>query len=159
MKEIAVIAIARYGDLIQTTPLLRSLKRAWPDARVTLIVEDRFAGILSMIRGFDRTIVLDKRQIAFKIATGENPLVPYLQMESFVRLLEEGSYDLLINLTCTRLSAFLSAVTNSKEHTGITADERGQRDIRTMWGLYVFSWFNDNVRKYNRWISSPASAR
>lgn len=149
MKEIAVLAIARYGDMIQTTPLLRSLKRAWPDSRITLIVEDRFAGILSMIRGYDRTIILNKREIAWKIATGDNPLAPYLQMESFVRLLEEGSYDLLINITCTRLSAFLSSVTDSREYTGITADERGQRDIRTMWGLYVFSWFNDNVRKYN----------
>lgn len=51
MKEIAIIAIARYGDLIQTTPLLRILKRTYPDARITLIVEDRFSGILPMIRG------------------------------------------------------------------------------------------------------------
>lgn len=149
MKEIAILAIARYGDLIQLSPLLRGLKRTWPDARITLIVENRFSGILTMLPGFDRTIVLDKKAIAGWIALGDTPFVAYRQMEQFVRELEADSYDLLINITSSALSAFLSSVVRAREKVGIVADSRGQKEIRGLWGLYVFSWFNDSLRKYN----------
>jgi ADP-heptose:LPS heptosyltransferase len=149
MKEIAILAIARYGDLIQTTPLMRGLRRAHPDARITLIVEDRFADILPMLPGHDRTISLNKREIAWNIAMGESPLDAYLKMDTFIRQLEEGRYDLLVNIACTRFSAFLSAATASTRRTGISADRTGQRVIDPLWGVYIFSWFNDNIRKYN----------
>lgn len=149
MKEIALLAIARYGDLIQTTPLVRALRRAHPGARITAIVEDRFCGILPLLPGIDRTIVLNKQDIAWDIATGESPLAPYLKMDEFVRKLEEGSYDLLVNITCSRLSAFFASCVTSRRRTGISADETGERNIVTLWGQYIFSWFNDNIRKYN----------
>lgn len=149
MKEIALLAIARYGDMIQTTPLVRQLRRAHPGARITAIVEDRFQGILPLIDGFDRTIVLSKQDIAWEVATGETPLAAYLKMDAFVRQLEEGEYDLLVNITCSGLSAFLASAMKFRDAAGLVADGGGQRVIRTQWGQYVFSWFNDHIRKYN----------
>ncbi|WP_298438398.1 glycosyltransferase family 9 protein [Geobacter sp.] len=149
MREIAILAIARYGDLIQTTPLLRRLRQAHPEARITAIVEDRFQGILPLIKGIDRTIVLYKQDIAWEVATGETPLAAYLKMDAFVRQLEEGEYDLLVNITCSGLSAFLASAMKFRDAAGFIADERGQRVIWSRWGQYVFSWFNDHIRKYN----------
>lgn len=149
MNEIAILAIARYGDMIQTTPLLRRLREAHPGARLTAIVEDRFQGILPLIRGIDRTIVLTKQTIAWEIATGETPLAAYREMDSFVRQLEEGEYDLMVNITCSGLSAFLASTMTCRQVAGFVADDRGQREIHTIWGQYVFSWFNDHIRKYN----------
>jgi ADP-heptose:LPS heptosyltransferase len=150
MKDIAILAIARYGDLIQTTPLLRMLKHSYPDARVTLIVEDRFAGILPMMRGFDRKIVLKKRDIAVEIILQDDPLLPYRKLNEFVRILEADRYDMLINLTCTKFGAHLTSLMHSDSTSGFTADAKGRRMINTPWGIYVFSWFYDNARKYNR---------
>ncbi|RNC67285.1 MAG: glycosyltransferase family 9 protein [Desulfuromonadales bacterium] len=149
MKEIAILAIARYGDMIQMTPLLRRLRQAHPGARITAIVEDRFCGILPLMEGIDRTIVLAKQEIAWEIATGETPLAAYGTMDRFVRQLEEGEYDLLINITCSRLSAFFASAVTNRKATGFVADATGSRQIKTLWGQYIFSWFNDNIRKYN----------
>ena len=36
--RILVVSLRRIGDLLLTTPLIRSLRRAWPDARIDVLV-------------------------------------------------------------------------------------------------------------------------
>jgi lipopolysaccharide heptosyltransferase III len=45
--RILVVSLRRIGDLLLTTPLMRSLKRAWPDARIDVLVFEGTAGILA----------------------------------------------------------------------------------------------------------------
>jgi ADP-heptose:LPS heptosyltransferase len=150
MKEIAIISLTRFGDLIQATPLLRTLKRAFPCARITLVVEERFAAILPLIRGYDRVINLPKDEIAKTIVFAGNPLEPYFLMESFVRELEEVRYDLAINLTFSRVSAFLTSIANAGKFAGLVSGEKGERLIHSLWGLYLFTNHEGNNRLLNR---------
>lgn len=46
-KKILVVATRRIGDVLLTTPLIRSLHRAWPDARIDVLVFDGTQGVLS----------------------------------------------------------------------------------------------------------------
>ncbi len=45
--RILVVSLRRIGDLLLTTPLIRSLKRAWPDASIDVLVFDGTAGIIA----------------------------------------------------------------------------------------------------------------
>jgi heptosyltransferase-3 len=44
--RILVVALRRLGDVLLTTPLIRSLKRAWPDAHIEVLVFANTAAIL-----------------------------------------------------------------------------------------------------------------
>src|SRR5579871_1615069 len=44
--RILVITLRRLGDVLLTTPLIRSLKRAWPDAAIDALVFEGTQGIL-----------------------------------------------------------------------------------------------------------------
>jgi ADP-heptose:LPS heptosyltransferase len=150
MKEIAIISLTRFGDLIQETPLLRILKRTWPEARITLVAEQRFAGILPLVRGYDRVVTFAKEEVADKAVFAEDPLVPYFFMEGFVRQLEEIHFDLVINLTFSHMSAFLVSLMNRDKSAGLIAGTKGERLISSPWGVYLFATQEGNNRLMNR---------
>jgi heptosyltransferase-3 len=47
-KRVLVITLARIGDALLTTPLIRSLRRAWPDAAINVLA---FKGSAAIFRG------------------------------------------------------------------------------------------------------------
>jgi ADP-heptose:LPS heptosyltransferase len=150
MKDIAVISLTRFGDLIQATPLLRILKRTYPGAKITLVAEQRFTTIIPLIRGYDRIITLRKDEVADRIVFASDPLVPYFFMEGFVRELEKVRYDLAINLTFSRMSAFLTSLVNAEKLAGLVSGAKGERLIHSLWGIYLFTTQEGNNRLLNR---------
>jgi ADP-heptose:LPS heptosyltransferase len=150
MKDIAIISLTRFGDLIQVTPLLRILKRTYPGARITLVVEQRFTAILPLIGGYDRIITLQKDEVAEKIVFACDPLEPYFFMESFVSELEQEHCDLAINLTFSCMSAFLTSLANAGKFAGLVSGEKGARLIHSLWGIYLFTTQEGNNRLLNR---------
>jgi heptosyltransferase-3 len=56
--RILVIALRRLGDVLLSTPLVRSIKGAWPEARVDALVFADTAGILDGNPDIDRVIAM-----------------------------------------------------------------------------------------------------
>jgi heptosyltransferase-3 len=59
--RILAIALRRLGDVLLTTPLIRSIGRAWPDARIDVLVFADTAGILEGNPDIDRVIAMPPR--------------------------------------------------------------------------------------------------
>lgn len=62
--RILVIALRRIGDVLLTTPLIRSLRRAWPDARIEALVFADTAGMLKGNPDLDGVIAIPARPTA-----------------------------------------------------------------------------------------------
>ncbi len=60
-RRILLIATRRIGDVLLATPLIRSLRRAWPDARLDVLVFDGTQGILANNPDIDRIITVPER--------------------------------------------------------------------------------------------------
>ncbi len=59
--RILVVALRRLGDVLLTTPLIRSIRSAWPDATLDVLVFADTAGILEGNPDVDRVIAMPPR--------------------------------------------------------------------------------------------------
>ena len=59
--RILVISLRRIGDLLLTTPLVRSLRRAWPDSEIDMLVFDNTGGIIAGNPDINNVIAMPQR--------------------------------------------------------------------------------------------------
>jgi heptosyltransferase-3 len=59
--RILVVTLRRIGDVLLTTPLIRSLRRAWPEAKIDTLVFAGTAGIVAGNPDIDRVIAMPER--------------------------------------------------------------------------------------------------
>ena len=100
--SILVIATRRIGDVLLTTPLLRSLRRGYPHARIDALIHESTAGILRGNPDIDRVIavpeqptlaqyrtlagtILRRYDIAVSTQTGDRPIA-YALLSGRVRI-------------------------------------------------------------------------
>jgi ADP-heptose:LPS heptosyltransferase len=93
--RILLIRPDHLGDMVLTTPVLDALKRSVPGARITMMVGPWSSEIVARHPVIDRLLVFPFP--GFRRAS-QNPLAPYLLLESAARQLRRGKYDLAINL-------------------------------------------------------------
>lgn len=60
-RRVLVIVTRRIGDVLLATPVLKSLRRAWPQASLEVLVFSSTAGVLSANRDIDRIVAIPER--------------------------------------------------------------------------------------------------
>ncbi len=140
---ILIIKFGATGDVLRTTTILHGLKREYPQAHITWIVEDK--------RSFD---LLKNNQFI-------NNLVSY----EAIRLIpfKDEKFDLLISLDEDPHALALASATNAKEKLGYGLDEQGQIKAFNPESQYAFQLrisddlkFRKNQKTYQQIIFEMA---
>jgi ADP-heptose:LPS heptosyltransferase len=139
MKRILVIQLCRLGDLLQTTPMLRGLRRMHPGAHVTLMALDGFSRTPVPARLFDTLAVFPFDSVAAEMHARDSWPQAVRTMRSFVQSLGEEPFDLVLNVTGNEVANLLSAIIPSREvRGGLVASDR-TRVVRHPWMTYFWS--------------------
>ena len=115
--RILVITLRRLGDVLLTTPLIRSIKRAWPDCEIDVLAYAATGGILS-----------GNPDIARVIGIPEPPNV--LQDIALMARLRARSVPAYLVLgTATWLATYESGVHPALVGVAIVVEEAREREV------------------------------
>jgi ADP-heptose:LPS heptosyltransferase len=137
MQSILLVNLMRMGDVLQSTPLIQALREAYPQARISMILNEAFEGV-------GRRIDLDRR-FAFPVGlfrsllAQENGLIEAQSLlRDFVREVNQrGTYDLVFNLTPSRSAASLASMIAQRDHRGMWLERDGSFQAADPWAAYL----------------------
>jgi lipopolysaccharide heptosyltransferase II len=140
VDKILIINLTRMGDILQSTPLLKAVKRRNPRAEIHYMVVDSFTEICRLIPEIDRIIPFE---FASAIAVSKSA-IRYLprrlkEVEDFIETLRKEGYQQVINLSHSRISALICHLLAVPEVKGLTLDREGFRQIQNPWAQYFFT--------------------
>ena len=121
-KNILVITLSNIGDVVLTTPVIASLRSAFPSARMTVVVGPKAAGLLQGSRSIERLLPYDK-------------FGGFSRKLKLVRELREGFYDYVVDLRNSALPYLVRAERRSpvfRRHTVKPARNRHLEVLRMM---------------------------
>jgi ADP-heptose:LPS heptosyltransferase len=138
MRDIGILNLTRFGDLIQTTPVLAGLRKHHPDARIHLIVKSRFRNAAEMLEGVDVIHEIDGDALAEIVSQPGLAFVDgFREVRKVIDGLSKLHFDRLLNFTHSRASAVLLSLLDADEIVGFALDRNGHRRVGSPWLSYL----------------------
>ncbi|GMV90370.1 MAG: hypothetical protein AMXMBFR82_01480 [Candidatus Hydrogenedentota bacterium] len=107
--RVLVTQMTRMGDVLQTSPLIRSLKELHPNAYIAVMVRQMGRAIAECNPDIDEVIVYEEDDMFLDLKSEDSDrfLRAYQCADSHVRSLREGRFDVVYNCTHSLSSAIL----------------------------------------------------
>ncbi len=118
--RILVAQMTRMGDTLQTTPLIRALKRRHPDAHITVMVRRMGRAIAEHNPDIDDIILYEEDEMFLDLRSDDSDrlLKAYEKADAYVQRLKEGRFDVAYNCTHSITSAGLLKMAEVPEVVG-----------------------------------------
>ncbi|MCL4743677.1 MAG: glycosyltransferase family 9 protein [Phycisphaerales bacterium] len=117
-SRILLIRPSALGDVCRSVPLLASLRRAWPEARIDWLVQDSFADAVRAHPALTGVVPFARRRMGTELRTGRAE-----GLRGFVRHLRGAGYDLAIDAQGLFRSGFFAWASGARRRIGY-ADAR-----------------------------------
>ncbi|BCQ37161.1 putative lipopolysaccharide heptosyltransferase III [Erwinia rhapontici] len=116
--RILVIKFRHHGDMLLTTPVIRSLKAAWPDASIDVLLYEETRAMLACHPDIDKIYAIDrtwkKQGVRFQLR----------QEWKLLRTLRKRRYDIVVNLADQWRSAIITRLTRAPVRLGFDFPKR-----------------------------------
>lgn len=135
VHSILVLRLRAFGDTLLTTPTLRGLKRAYPDAKLSIVLEPAMAQVVRGLPYVDEVIPFDR--LGFK---KRGKLKELLATVAFWRELRRRRFDLVVDVLGTPRTAAMALATGAATRVGFA--------FRVRKWAYNVVWRPARGRKY-----------
>ena len=135
--HVVVLNLLRLGDLVQCSPVFRSLRARYPEARITLIVQDIFQETAMLLPGPDRVLPVPYLKLAPLLDQKGAWPEAYQFLADWLEENLQPRPDLVINLTPTLLGAIFSFLSRAPEVRGLTLNASRQFLTQPSWMSYL----------------------
>ena len=122
--NILIVKLSAIGDVIHTLPSLSALRRCYPDADITWVIEEAAADLLSGHPDLDRVLILRRKTWIRDIRQGRIA-APLREMRTFLRTLRSRPYDLVIDFHGLLKSAVIVLLSGGKRKLGYDSLQEG----------------------------------
>jgi lipopolysaccharide heptosyltransferase I len=118
-RRVALLKPSALGDVIQSLPVLTALRRRFPAARVTWVVNRAYADLLVAHPDLDDVLSFDRG------ASRGGPWAAAAAFVGLVRELRRRRFDLVVDLQGLFRSGFLAAASGAPRRVGLGAAREG----------------------------------
>ncbi len=146
-----IVNLTRFGDLLQTSPAIATLRAHHPGVEVTLLAERNFADVCDDVPGVDRVFRVDLDRLGGLMLRGGGALLDgYRYVEDLLAELRAAEYDLALNYSSSRMTAVFMGLLGIRDVRGWSMTPDGFRVIHHPWArLFATMCLNRRVATFN----------
>ncbi len=140
--KILVLELARLGDIYQSWPALRAIKRLHPHSRITVLTRERYRAALQGLTVVDEVKILPSQDMIAPLLEPQFDVkASHLKVSEFVDALKNEKFDWVINFSFSPLSSYLThAITHSgTKVSGYTRTSDGYLSIPDDMSAYFYA--------------------
>ncbi len=136
-KTVCFVQITRFGDILQTIQSVTDLKNEYPNIKLIFVGRYQFAHPLRFLleQYFDQIhlIKLDDIIDSESLKNSKN------NIRSFLRVVNQNKIDLVINLSFSTPSSYLTSMISAPQKLGLSRNVQGELTIPDLWSQFVYS--------------------
>lgn len=107
--KILILELARLGDIYQTWPALRALRRTYPKAEIHVLTRPRFSAALEGLTAVDRIHQLPTTHLLEPLVqVNMDVKTSYDRISSYVDMLKANNFDWIVNFSFSPASSYLT---------------------------------------------------
>jgi heptosyltransferase I len=147
--NILIVKLSAIGDVIHTLPSLAALRRLYPDAHITWVVEEAAADII-INHPYLNEVIVSKRKSWVKEFKSGQLRQPLREIKLFLGELRKRSYDLVIDFHGLLKSSVIVYLGRGKRKLGYDS-------LQELSGLFVSEKIPEDMNKHavDRYLDFP----
>ncbi|MEA3414642.1 MAG: lipopolysaccharide heptosyltransferase II [Thermodesulfobacteriota bacterium] len=135
--NILIVKLSAIGDVIHTLPALNAIRKQYPDAHITWLVEEAAYSVIKGHKALDR-IIVSKRKTWLKGLAGSSCVKNFREVCSFVKHLRDTRYDIILDFQALLKSGVLIGLASGGRKIGFDKGMQHQE--------YSYIFLNERIK-------------
>ena len=147
--NILIVKLSAIGDVIHTLPSLTALRRLYPDAHITWVVEEAAADLVKNHPYLDMVLISRRKSWSKDFQSGQFRQ-SFKEISSFIKTLRQRSYDLVIDFHGLFKSSIIVFLSRGKRKIGYDSWQE-------LSGLFLNGKISEDMNKHavERYLDFP----